>query len=127
MLKQILGQEVRAELERQASATLRKREALGPDGDAWSADRICTTAVERVLQSKVAPLTQLQAGCLRAVATGAVWPQGRLSDEGYDVPEMCQLCKQHRDSLWHRPRRFHPGASRQPTEGKVGKGGGRHL
>ena len=67
-----------------------------------AAKRISTCAVGRVLRSRAQPLPELHAGCLRAVAAGAVWPQGRLADAGYGVDEKCRLCRQFRDSLWHR-------------------------
>ena len=102
MIQKMMVQSAYADLEAQAAKTLAKRNATDPCDDKWKAQRVSVAAVTRVLGSKTRPLRALQAGCLRAVAAGAVWPQGRLADEGYAVEEECVLCRKHRDSLWHR-------------------------
>ena len=82
---------LRQQLERQVAQAMSHRGWSGA-GEATSA-----AAVRRVIAGN--ELTEVEKGCLTAVATAAVWPRQRLADAGYDIDSTCQLCNQAPDTI----------------------------
>ena len=94
LMRQLVEDAVRRGLERQVGQRLRAKGWRGIPGAA------STAAIKRVLAGK--HLSSKEKGSLRAVASGSIWTQQRLADQGYTAPRQCALCGGSEDSIYHR-------------------------
>ena len=94
LMRQLVEDAVRRGLERQVGQRLRAKGWQGIPGAA------STAAVNRALAGK--HLSSKEKGSLRAVASGSIWPQQRLADQGYETSRLCALCQAADDSIHHR-------------------------
>eukprot|EP00959_Pyramimonas_sp_CCMP1952_P122974 2570863-Pyramimonas_sp.AAC.1 len=62
--------------------------------------RACLDLVHEALASK--RFSPLERGTIRAWCCGAVWTRVYARSKGYDFPDVCELCGEARDTMFHR-------------------------
>ncbi len=95
MMKLMLTSSVRRQAERAMGA---KRAACDP---AYAGRRICVDAAADALK-RCRDLTPMQKGAFRAVLLGGVLTRSKAAAMGYDVDDVCELCGEAGDSVFHR-------------------------